>query len=39
MMDGRGKSDSLVVPVNSPNKTEGLAAEAREGRGLCSDAS
>ena len=34
MMDGRGKSDSSVIPANSPNRAEGPAAEAREGRGL-----
>ena len=34
MMDGRGKSDSPVVPGKPPNKAEGLAAEAAEGRGL-----
>ena len=34
MTNGRGKSDSSTVPVKSPNKTEGPAAEATEGRGL-----
>jgi RNA-directed DNA polymerase len=34
MTNGRGKSDSSTVPANSPNKAEGPAAEAREGRGL-----
>jgi RNA-directed DNA polymerase len=34
MMNGRGKSDSSVVPEKSPNKAEGPAAEAMEGRGL-----
>ena len=34
MMDDRGKSDSLVVPVKSPNKAAEPAAEAREGSGL-----
>lgn len=34
MMDGRGKSDSPVVPGKPPNKAEGPAAEAVEGRGL-----
>ena len=33
-MDGRGKSDSTIVPVKSPNKTDQPAAEAVEGRGL-----
>ena len=31
-MHERGKSDSLVVPANPPNKA--AAAEAGEGRGL-----
>jgi RNA-directed DNA polymerase len=34
MMNGRGKSDSFTVPVNSLNKAEGPAAEAGEGREL-----
>ena len=34
MMSGGGKSDSLVVPGKSPNKAEGPAAEAMEGRRL-----
>src|SRR5438445_11645041 len=34
MMDGRGKSDSPVVPEKSPNKTGQPVAEGREGRGL-----
>ena len=34
MMNGRGKSDSPVIPAKSPNKAEGPAAEATEGRGL-----
>ena len=34
MMNGRGKSDSPVVPGKPPNKAEGPAAEAVEGRGL-----
>src|SRR5271156_3944898 len=34
MMNGRGKSDSSIVPAKSPNKAEGPAAEAMEGRGL-----
>ena len=34
MTDGRGKSDSLVVPGKLPNKAEEPAAEAVEGRGL-----
>jgi RNA-directed DNA polymerase len=34
MMDGRGKSDSPVVPGKLPNKAEEPAAEAAEGRGL-----
>lgn len=33
MMDGRGKSDGLVVPVKPPNKAGQPAAEAVEGRG------
>jgi RNA-directed DNA polymerase len=33
-MDDRGKSDRLVVPEKPPNKAEGKAAEAVEGRGL-----
>ena len=34
MMNGRGKSDNLIVPAKSPNKAEEPAAEAMEGRGL-----
>ncbi len=34
MMNGRGKSDSSVVPVKPPNKAEGPVAEVVEGRGL-----
>jgi RNA-directed DNA polymerase len=34
MTNGRGKSDSSTVPAKSPNKAEGPAAEATEGRGL-----
>ena len=34
MMNGSGKSDSSKVPAKSPNKAEGPAAEAMEGRGL-----
>jgi RNA-directed DNA polymerase len=34
MMNGRGKSDSSVVPGKPPNKAEEPAAEAVEGRGL-----
>jgi group II intron reverse transcriptase/maturase len=34
MMHGGGKSDSPIVPGKSPNKAEGPAAEATEGRGL-----
>jgi hypothetical protein len=34
MMDERGKSDRPVVPGKPPNKAEGPAAEAGEGRGL-----
>jgi RNA-directed DNA polymerase len=34
MMDECGKSDSLVIPGKPPNKAEGPAAEAEEGRGL-----
>jgi group II intron reverse transcriptase/maturase len=33
-MDGRGESDSPVVPEKLPNKAEEPAAEAVEGRGL-----
>jgi len=33
-MNGRGKSDSPVVPGKPPNKAEGPAAEVVEGRGL-----
>ena len=34
MMNGRGKSDSPVIPAKSSNKAEGPAVEAAEGRGL-----
>jgi RNA-directed DNA polymerase len=34
MTNGRGKSDSSTVPAKSPNKAEGPAAEATEGREL-----
>src|SRR5437867_5320273 len=34
MMDGRGKSDSPVVPEKSPNKTGQPVAEGTEGKGL-----
>jgi RNA-directed DNA polymerase len=34
MMDDPGKSDSSVVPTNSPNNAAEPAAEAREGSGL-----
>src|SRR5437899_11689578 len=34
MMDGRGKSDSPVVPEKSPNKAGQSVAEGTEGRGL-----
>jgi RNA-directed DNA polymerase len=34
MMDERGQSDSPVLPGKPPNKAEGPAAEAGEGRGL-----
>jgi RNA-directed DNA polymerase len=34
MMNGHGKSDSPKVPVKLPNKAEGPAAEATEGKGL-----
>lgn len=34
MMNEHGKSDSSVVPGKPPNKAEGPAAEAGEGRGL-----
>ena len=34
MTNGRGKSDSCVVPVKSPNKAGTAAAEAMEGRRL-----
>jgi len=33
-MNGRGKSDRPIVPGKSPNKAEGPATEAVEGRGL-----
>ena len=32
MMNGRGKSDRFIEPAKSPNKAEGPAAEAMEGR-------
>jgi RNA-directed DNA polymerase len=32
-MNADGKSDRPVVPAKSPNKAEGTAAEAMEGRG------
>jgi RNA-directed DNA polymerase len=34
MTNGRGKSDSSIIPAKSPNKAEGPAAEAMEGREL-----
>src|SRR2546425_12352927 len=34
MMNGRGKSDSPVVPGKSPNNARATAAEGAEGRGL-----
>ena len=34
MMNGRGKSDSSVVPEKSPNNAGQPAAEGMEGRGL-----
>src|SRR6266498_4049728 len=34
MMDGRGKSDSPVIPEKSPNKAGQPVAEGTEGRGL-----
>jgi len=34
MMNGRGKSDSPIVPAKSLNQAEQSAAEAMEGRGL-----
>jgi len=34
MMNGRGKSDSSVIPAKSPNNAEGPAAQATEGREL-----
>jgi hypothetical protein len=34
MMNGRGKSDSPVIPAKSPNKAEEPAAEGMEERGL-----
>ena len=34
MMNGRGKSDSPVIPAKSPNQAEGPAAEATKGREL-----
>jgi RNA-directed DNA polymerase len=34
MTNGRGKSDSSTVPPKSPNKAEGPAAEAMEGKEL-----
>jgi hypothetical protein len=33
-MNGRGKSDSPVIPAKSLNKAEGSAVGATEGRGL-----
>ena len=33
MTNGRGKSDRFVEPAKLPNKAEGPAAEAMEGRG------
>jgi RNA-directed DNA polymerase len=33
-MNGQGKSDRLVVPTKSPNKANGTATEAVEGRSL-----
>src|SRR5271168_2152417 len=33
MMNADGKSDRPIVPVKSPNKAAGVAAEAMEGRG------
>jgi group II intron reverse transcriptase/maturase len=38
-MNGRGKSDSLVVPEKLPNKAGRPAAEAGEGRGLAKGSS
>jgi RNA-directed DNA polymerase len=34
MTNGRGESNSSVIPTKSPNNAEGPAAEASEGRGL-----
>ncbi len=34
MTNGRGKSDSSVVPRKPPNEASGTAKEAVEGRGL-----
>ncbi|MGB8762914.1 MAG: hypothetical protein WCD01_18590, partial [Candidatus Sulfotelmatobacter sp.] len=34
MMNKHGKSDRLIVPGKSPNKTKTPAAEEMEGRGL-----
>jgi hypothetical protein len=34
MTNGRGEWDGSVVPEKPPNKAEGPAAEAAEGRGL-----
>ena len=34
MMNGRGKSDSPIIPAKSSNKAEGPVVEATEGRGL-----
>jgi len=34
MTNGRGKSDSSIVPAKSPTKAGGPAAEATEGRAL-----
>ena len=39
MVNGRGKSDSVVVPEKSPNKAEGPAAEAMEERTLAEGSS
>ena len=34
MMNGRGKSDSSIVPTKPPNEAEPEAKEVVEGRGL-----
>ena len=34
MMNGHGKSDSLMVPARPPNKADRQAAEVVEGKGL-----